>query len=119
MTGKTWLAIALAVSLLLNALALGAGIRLWHLKQELTGANAATLPRATQRQLVVAMAHHRETLAPLLHAVQDARAEAVAAAEAQPFDRAKTETAMGDLRKAVDDLMLAAQGIALDSLAGN
>jgi uncharacterized membrane protein len=75
------------------------------------------LPRDVQRQLLEALARHRAELRPLLQSVQTARAAAVQAAQAQPFDRAKTEAALNDLRGAVDALMQAAQGIALDALA--
>ena len=75
------------------------------------------LPRALQRQLLVALAQHRAKLKALLQAVQAARDDAVLTAEAQPFDRIRTEAALEDLRCAADALMQAAQGIALDSLA--
>lgn len=118
MTGRTWLVVALALSLLLNAAALGAGLRLWHFRQEVMGdLGAPGMSRTMRRDLGAALAIHRAELAPALAEVQAARAAAVAAAEARPFDRAAAEAALTRLRAAVDALMLAAQGVVLDRLA--
>jgi hypothetical protein len=118
MTGRTWLVAALALSLLFNIAALGAGLRLWHLRQDLRGAEAAiALPRDLQRDLVAALARHRADLAPALLAAQQARAAAVTAAMAQPFDRARAQAALDMLRHSLDQLMQAAEGVVLDRLA--
>lgn len=117
MTGKTWLGIGLAVSLLFNMAALGVGVRLWQAREARMEASSQTpLSRPLQRQMLVALAQHRGELAPLLQDVRAAREAAVRAAEAQPFDRARTEAALTDLRAAVAALMEAAQIIVLDSL---
>jgi uncharacterized membrane protein len=117
MTGKTWLAIGLALSLLFNMAALGVGVRLWQARETWMGASSNTaLSRPLQRQMLVALAQHRGELAPLLQDLRAAREAAVQAAEAQPFDRVRTEAALTDLRDAVGQLMEAAQIIVLDSL---
>lgn len=118
----SWKSVALgavlALSLLGNALALGAGLKLHHLRQDLLGGGAAvTLPTAERRALGWALVAHQAELQPSLHAVQVARAEAAAAIRARPFDRAKVSAALDGLRTALDGLMVQGQGVVLDDLA--
>ena len=118
-TGKTWIVILLAISLLFNMAAFGVGFRLWQARQEVAGlmdGEAASLPRNLQRPLAQALARHRAELQPLIAAVRSARAEAVAAATAEPLDRAALEAALDKLRGDVDALMARAQGIAVEAL---
>lgn len=119
MTGRFWLVAALALSLLLNAVALGAAARLWHLRQVVAAdlGGGATLSRPLRRDLAATLVAHRADLAPALAAVQAARAAAVQAAEAQPFDRARADAALTELRLAVDALMAKAQALVLDRLS--
>ena len=117
---KTRLAliIVLALSLLLNALAIGAALRLHHLRQALTGGDTAglTLPAEMRKDLIAAI-----TTAPGLKTdlarVQDARRAAIAAATAKPFDRTATEAALTALRGEVTTLMTDGQQVVLDDLA--
>lgn len=120
MTG--WKSIALgtvlALSLLGNALALGAGLKLYQLRQNMLGGGSAiTLPTAERRALGRALMDHRADLQPALQAVQAARAAAASAILARPFDRAKAATALDGLRAALDALMVQGQGVVLDDLA--
>jgi uncharacterized membrane protein len=120
MTG--WKSIALGavlgLSLLGNALALGAGLKLYHLREGLLGGGGGiTLPTAERRALGAALAAHQGDLQPALHAVQAARGAAAAAILARPFDRARVATALDDLRLALDALMQQGQVVVLDDLA--
>lgn len=114
----TALVVVLALSLLGNALAIGAGLRIYTLRQAMLGDSAAvTLPRAVRRDLVAALVSHKADMAPALRAVQAARGAAVAALVAKPYDADKAAQALDSLRSAVDGLMRAGQGIVLDHLA--
>ncbi|WP_339107617.1 hypothetical protein [Thioclava sp. GXIMD4216] len=108
----------LAVSLLGNALAIGAGLRLMSLRAQLTGpvGEAVIFPREIRRDLRDALAENRETLTPALQEVLKARARIVALGTAQPFDRAATEAAMGDFRRDLDALLDQLQPLVLDRL---
>ena len=107
----------LAVSLLGNALAIGAAVRLYHMRQALLGDTASvTLPRAERRELLSALTSHAADMKPGLQAVQAARAAAVQAIVAKPFDAAKAGAAFDTLRTAVDGLMQQGQTVVLQDL---
>lgn len=122
MSRQGWLVLALALSLLVNVAALGFGVRMWQQThrsfpalQGMTG--TVTLPRQVRSDLASALAQNRDTVLPALKMVHQARVAAVQAATAQPFDRAKLESALTDLRLAVDKLMVAAQAVVVQRLA--
>lgn len=120
MTGwkVTALVVVLAVSLLGNALAVGAGIRFYHTRQAMLGdSGGVTLPRPIRRELVAALVAHKADLRPALQAVRDARRAAVEAATATPYDAASASAALDALRAAVDQLMQKGQAVVLERLA--
>jgi uncharacterized membrane protein len=111
------LILALAASLLLNALALGAGLRLYQARQSMLGDSAdITLPRDLRRDLGTALRDHADQMAPALKSVQDARRDAVLSITAQPYDPAAASQALDHLRTAMDGLMQGAQRIILTQL---
>jgi hypothetical protein len=107
----------LTVSLIFNALALGAALRLHQLRQGLTGGDAAalTLPREMRRDILSALADAPELKAGLAR-VQAARRAVVAAATATPFNPAEAEAAMTELRGEVTRLMEQGQAVILQDL---
>lgn len=107
----------LAVSLLGNALAIGAVVRIAHLRSALMGDSTVTLPREERRALGKALSDHAADLKPGLQAVQAARTAAVQAIEAKPYDAAKAAAALDALRGAVDGLMSQGQAVVLEDLA--
>jgi hypothetical protein len=110
------LPLVLAVSLLGNALAVGAVIKLRHVRADVIG-DSAPLPRDLRRTLLAAMA--RDTiLRASLAQVQSARAAFVTAATAKPYDPAATEAALTALRAEVSSLMQQGQTVVLTALAG-
>ncbi len=112
------LTLLLAISLLFNVLALGAGVRLYQARQALLGDGApVSLPRDLRRDLTKALAAHRTEFAPALQSVQSARRDAVVAASDRPYDPDKREAALDRLRGAIDQLMGAVQGVVLQELA--
>ena len=114
----TGLAVALAVSLLGNALAIGAGVRVWHMRQALLGdTGGITLPRVERRALVHALVQHRDKMRPALVAVQTARRDAVIAVVAVPYDAAKASAALDELRGALGELMREGQMVLLQDLS--
>jgi hypothetical protein len=114
--GRILLIVVLALSLLLNALALGAAIRLHNLREAFGGGAAAlTLPPDMRRDLMQALARDPDLRADLAR-VRAARTAAVAAATAKPFDRPAAEAAMTTLRTEVGTLMEQAQKVILHDL---
>lgn len=116
--GRLVLVVLLVVSLLGNALTIGALLRLDQIRRDLMGpaADSGHYPLQLARQLQGALIEHDQTLRPLFHAVATARAQVVAAAQSKPFDRAVTEAEMAELRLAVDALLRGIQSVVLDEL---
>jgi hypothetical protein len=108
----------LAVSLLGNALSLGALARLRALRADLLGpaAQSAVFPRDIRADLRAALAAHGATLRPALHDLVAARAAVVATGSAQPFDRSATEAAMAEFRTRLDRTLDQTQAVMLDAL---
>ncbi|MDD8023358.1 MAG: hypothetical protein PHX82_09660 [Paracoccaceae bacterium] len=108
----------LAVSLLGNALSLGALARLRALRADLLGpaAQSAVFPRDIRADLRTALAAHGATLRPALHDLVAARAAVVATGSAQPFDRSATEAAMAEFRTRLDRTLDQTQAVMLDAL---
>ena len=112
------LTLLLAISLLFNVLALGAGVRLYQARRALLGDGApVSLPRDLRRDLTKALAAHRAEFAPALQSVQSARRDAVEAASDRPYDPDERAAALDRLRSAIDQLMGAVQGVVLQELA--
>jgi hypothetical protein len=116
--GRIALVVALALSLLGNALALGAALRFQSLRSELLGpaAGDALFPRATRRDLRAALAANSGRLLPQLHALVETRARIVATASERPFDRAAVATQMETFNAQAALLIAEVQGIFLDRL---
>ncbi|MCB2114872.1 MAG: hypothetical protein KDE00_00870 [Rhodobacteraceae bacterium] len=116
--GRIVLIVALAVSLLFNAIAAGAALRAHRLKSELLGpdAAAAMFPRDIRRDIARELAGGDAPLKTAIRAAIEARRAVVDTAAAEPFDRAATEAAMADLRVKADAALAAAQGVVLDAL---
>lgn len=116
--GRIALIAALVLSLVGNAVAIGAWARFRIVRAELLGPDAADarLPDDLRQELRAALrADPRESLR-LLRDVVAARTAIVAAAKAAPYDRRATEAAMKEFRRAVDDLLAEVQGVFLDRL---
>jgi uncharacterized membrane protein len=118
MTGRVILIAVLALSLLGNALALGAGLRFVQLRHALMGESASTsLSIPMRRELIAILADHKADLAPALQAMQTARLNAVEAISAKDYDPEATKAALDALRQSVTGLMEQAQVAVLDGLA--
>lgn len=116
--GRIVLVCALVLSLLGNALALGAWVRLREARDELLGpeAAAARLPENLRQDLRQALRGEMRSLRPLLRDVVQARQAIVAAASASPYVRSDAEAAMNEFRGSVDVLLVEVQRIFLDQL---
>jgi len=116
--GRMVLVAVLALSLLGNALAIGAGLRLLRLRADLLGdqAYAGLQEPEVRRALNAALVAHRDTIAPALRAVLRARMAAMETGSAEPFDRQATLDRMADTRLAIDQLLDAVQIALLDGL---
>lgn len=116
-TGRVILIAILALSLLFNALAIGAGLRIYRLRHSLLGDSAAiTLPRDLRRDLGQALESHATELRPALLAMQTARRDAVLAFTAKPYVATKATVALDALRNALDGLMQQAQPVLLQEM---
>jgi uncharacterized membrane protein len=116
--GRIALIVALVLSLVGNAATLGALARFRAVRAELLGPEAAKarLPDDLRQELRAALrANPREAMR-LLRDVVRARSAIVAAAKADPYDRAAAEAAMTDFRRAVDALLTEVQAVFLDRL---
>ena len=117
-TGRIVLIAVLALSLLGNALTLGAALRLRALRADLLGPEAAQAlyPREMRAVLRDALSRHADQLRPELHALVAARAAVVAAGTARPFDRTALDAAMADLRGQFDVTLADVQKVLADAL---
>jgi uncharacterized membrane protein len=108
----------LVLSLIGNALALGALKRLSDLRDDLIGpgADVARLPVALRSDLRDALRDERRRLAPFLREALQARRALVLAMTDSPHDRAATEAAMTRFRASLDRLLAEAQPVLLDRL---
>lgn len=116
--GRIALIVALVLSLFLNALAIGAWVRLRDARADLFGpeAAAARLPEELRQDLRSALRAEARTIRPLLRDVVAARAAIVAAAKARPYDRASADAAMTRFRTATDAFLSEVQRVFLDQL---
>jgi uncharacterized membrane protein len=116
--GRITLVAALVLSLFLNAVAVGAWLRFREAREGLLGpeAAAARLPDDLRADLREALRTESRSVRPLLRDVVQARAAIVAAARAEPYDRATAEAAMTDFRRSMDALLTEVQRVFLDQL---
>lgn len=116
--GRIALVAALALSLLLNAVAVGAWLRLREARADLLGpeAAAARLPDDLRQDLRTALRAEARSIRPLLRDVVQARAAVVAAANARPYVRANADAAMVSFRTSLDALLTEVQRVFLDQL---
>ena len=116
--GRIALVAALALSLLLNAVAVGAWLRLREARADLLGpeAAAARLPDDLRQDLRTALRAEARSIRPLLRDVVQARAAVVAAANARPYVRANDDAAMVSFRTSLDALLTEVQRVFLDQL---
>ncbi|WP_095589953.1 periplasmic heavy metal sensor [Actibacterium ureilyticum] len=116
--GRMVLIGVLALSLMGNALTLGAVLKLRAVRTELIGPTAAApvFPRAERRALRAALSARADDLRPRLRALVDARADVVRAGLARPFDRAAVDTAMDGFRTELDATVVLLQTVIGDSL---
>jgi hypothetical protein len=116
--GRIALVAALVLSLMGNALALGAWARLRDMRTGIFGADVAqvALPADLRQDLIAALRTEASRLVPELRALAQTRRDLIAAATARPYDRVATQTTMDAFRNAVDALLLSVQPIVLDRL---
>jgi uncharacterized membrane protein len=119
---RSWGRIALIAVLLLslvgNALAVGALIRFREVRAELLGDQSefTRLPPEVRQELGDALRTNARSLRPLLRDVLRARIAMTEAAMARPYNRAATEAAMEDFRRDLDLLLVEVQIVFLDRL---
>jgi uncharacterized membrane protein len=116
--GRIALVLALVLSLFLNAVAVGAWLRLRDARADLLGpeAAAARLPDDLRKDLRTALRAEARSIRPLLRDVVQARAAIVAAAKARPYVRSDAEAAMVNFRASLDTLLAEVQRVFLDQL---
>jgi uncharacterized membrane protein len=116
--GRIALILALVLSLLGNAVAVGAWLRLREARAEILGAEAASarLPGELRQELRTALRGDMRSLRPLLRDLVQAREAIVSAAAARPYVREDAEAAMNDFRASVDALLVEVQRVFLDQL---
>lgn len=116
--GRIALILALILSLLGNAVTLGALVRLQMARSYLLGSEAvpARLPDDLRAELRAALRQDPRQSLPLLREVVRARMAIVEAIRAEPYDRAATEAAADAFRAAIDALITEVQDIFLDRL---
>jgi uncharacterized membrane protein len=116
--GRIALVTALVLSLFLNAVAVGAWLRLREARADLLGpeAAAARLPDDLRQDLRRALRAEARNVRPLLRDVVTARAAIVAAANTRPYVRSDAEAAMVSFRTSLDTLLAEVQRVFLDQL---
>jgi hypothetical protein len=116
--GRILLLSVLLLSLLLNAVAAGAALRAYRLRQDILGPEtaAALFPRDYRREIGRAIAASDGAVKTAIRATVSARARVVQTGTARPFDRAATEAAMAELRRSADTALTLAQSVVLDAL---
>lgn len=115
--GRLILIGVLTVSLGLNALALGAGLRLVKLRSDLLGGAFVGLQSTeVRRSLNAALIDHGDEITPALRDMLTARIAAMETGSTQPFDREATLAKMAETRVAMDILLDRVQAALLDGL---
>lgn len=108
----------LGLSLLGNAIALGAALRFQSVRADLLGpaAEAALFPRSYRQDFHAALSAQSPKLIPMLHALVETRARIVALGMARPFDRAAVQAEMDRFRAQTDAILAAVQATLLERL---
>lgn len=106
------LRVLLVLSLLMNVVVIGFGLRLMELRDK-AGLQDTRFPREFTRRFMD-QAEDDPALLSQLARLGDARREMLAAAEARPFDRAALEAAMQKVRQETAALQVLGQGLMLD-----
>lgn len=116
--GRLILVGLLAVSLLGNAVSLGAVLQFQRMRHSLLGpdAQAALFPRDYRRDFSAALKAHQPEIRQDLAQIVAARSKVVEMAQARPFDRASTEAAMAEFRDRIDGTLAHVQVILLDTM---
>lgn len=116
--GRLILVGALALSLLGNAVTVGAVLQFNRMRHALLGpeAQSAIFPREYRRDLNAALKAHDDALRADLATIVAARSALVETAMARPFDRASTEAAMTLFRDRVTSTIANVQAVLLDAL---
>lgn len=116
--GRIVLVAVLGLSLLGNALTVGAVLRFQSVRQDLLGpaSETAFFEGGTRRDIRAALEENGATLRPALRRAAEARAAVVAAGTARPFDAEATRAAMDRFRAEVDGLLVLVQGVVLERL---
>jgi len=116
--GRLILVGVLAVSLLGNAVSLGAVLQFQRMRHSLLGpdAQAALFPRDYRRDFSAALKAHQPEIRQDLAQIVAARSKVVEMAQARPFDRASTEAAMAEFRDRIDGTLAHIQVILLDTM---
>lgn len=116
--GRIALVCALILSLIGNAIALGAWARLREARSDLLGpeATAARLPEDLRQELRQALRAELPSLRPLLRNLVQSREAIVNAAEDRPYKRSEAEAAMDTFRSDVDALLVEVQQVLLGQL---
>jgi uncharacterized membrane protein len=113
------LRVVFVLSLLMNAAAIGVWMRVHSLRDTLNGGSSglAGLPREVRSELRGAMRSHRGEFVSALDRLGAARKAMFAAANARPYDAAKVEAAMADVRVATTALQEEGQKLLAEALA--
>lgn len=122
--GRIALVGALVLSVIGNALALGAFYRLNETRKAYLGpyATSVQLPDELRREIRRALRAKTRELLPLLRDLGQERTAVLTALQAEPFDAAAADAAMTGFRSALDTLLSSAQVVILDRMqarAGN
>lgn len=118
LNGRLLMACILGLSLIGNAVAIGAVWRLQDLRQELTAgaSDDAFFPKDWRRAIRDDLRDNADDLRPKLAALVAARAEVVRRATAEPFDPDALQTAMEGFRAELDTLVSATQSVIFDTV---
>jgi uncharacterized membrane protein len=108
-----------ALSLLGNAAAFGIYLRFKQVSETLSDGPrlVAQLPAAKRAKVISNLRDIRGELTTAMEILGEARKKMFAIAQERPFDRAKTEAAMAEVRKASEALQIMGQRALIDALS--
>lgn len=117
-SGRLILIGVLAVSLMGNAVAVGAVLKFGQMRHALLApdAGSALFPRSYRREFSAALAAHQPEIRAHLQDLVAARSQIVENGMARPFDRANTQAAMDVFRDKATAAFADVQSILLDAL---
>ncbi len=114
--GRVSLIAVMCVSLLSNAVVIGAVLRAQQLRVAVLGdmdMRTASYPPDIRKALRKGIMAHSDTLGPALQSAMAARADVIATSTTEPFDRAATQAAMAAFRVKLDAVLDLTQGVVL------